>query len=113
MDMKFFANWGRALLSVCREHLLSLGLFLAVLGLMISGLTSVQEESRQEGRRIVEESITRAIVSCYAIEGIYPEDLSYLQDNYGLVVDEKRYYVQYEIFASNIMPEVTVIEVGT
>ena len=48
-----------------------------------------------------------AAVNCYAIEGFYPADLSYLEDNYGLIIDE-RYNVFYEVQASNIMPSVSV-----
>lgn len=105
-------TWYAPVVGFLKEHLLSLVLFLAVFCVFLYGLSNAQEESRQEGLRMVEESINRAIVTCYAIEGIYPPNLDYLQGNYGLVVDEETYYVQYEVFASNIMPEVTVIEVG-
>lgn len=105
-------HWFRPLADFCREQLLSLLLFLGVLGILLFGLQSAQAESQQESLRIVEESILRTIVTCYAIEGFYPADLDYLIDQYGLAVDESQYYVQYEVFASNIMPVVTVIEVG-
>ncbi len=106
-------NWSSVILGFLRENLLSLGLFLGIFAILLVGLQSAQEESRLEGLRIVEESIHRSIVTCYAIEGVYPDTLSYLQEHYNLVVDESKYYVQYEIFASNIMPQITVIEVGT
>lgn len=106
-------NWCSALLYFLKENFLSLGLFVGIFLILLFGLSSAQEGSDQEGLRIVEESISRSIVSCYAIEGMYPQDVAYLQENYGLVIDESKYYVQYEVFASNIMPEVTVIEVGT
>lgn len=106
-------TWLSIIGAFLKEHLLSLGLFLAIFAIFLTGLNSTQEESRQEGLRIVEESISRSIVTCYSIEGIYPDGLAHLQENYGLVIDESKYYVQYEVFASNIMPQVTVIEVGT
>lgn len=96
-----------------RENLLSLGLFLGVLAILLVGLQSAQEESRLEGLRIVEESVQRSIVTCYAIEGIYPDGIDYLEQNYNLIIDDSKYYIQYEVFASNIMPQITVIEVGT
>ncbi len=105
--------WWDALLSLARENLLPLALFCAVFAIFLTGLNSAQEESRLEGLRIVEESVIRSVVTCYAIEGIYPDSIDYLVDNYHLAIDQSKYYIQYEIFASNIMPEITVLEVGS
>lgn len=55
-------------------------------------------------------SIRRAAVSCYALEGSYPQSLEYLENHYGIQIDYKRYNVFYEVFAENIMPEITVLE---
>ena len=49
-------------------------------------------------------------VACYAAEGIYPPDLDYLKDHYGVQVDEERYTVFYSVFAENLMPDITVLE---
>lgn len=95
-----------------KENLLSLGLFVAVLGILLYGLETTKTSSAQERLRIVEDSISHSIISCYAIEGIYPESIAYLKENYGLSIDESRYYVQYSAFASNVLPVVTVIEVS-
>ena len=52
----------------------------------------------------------RAAVACYAAEGIYPPTLEYLEEHYGVQVDRERYTVVYDVFASNLMPDVTVLE---
>ena len=106
-------KWCSVLLYFFKENVISIVLFVGIFAILLFGLSTTQEGSSQEGLRIVEESISRSIVSCYAIEGQYPSDLAYLQDNYGLSIDESKYYVRYEVFATNIMPEVTIIEVGT
>ena len=64
-----------------------------------------------DGERLsqLEEAIRRAAVSCYAIEGFYPSDTDYLVENYGLILDESKYTVFYDAFASNILPEITVL----
>lgn len=64
-----------------------------------------------DGERLsqLEEAIRRAAVSCYAIEGFYPADTDYLVENYGLIIDESKYTVFYDAFASNILPEITVL----
>ena len=63
----------------------------------------------EAGRAAAEDAVKRAAVTCYAIEGTYPPDYAYLRDRYGVAVDEDRYIVHYEIFASNIMPEIAVL----
>ena len=72
----------------------------------------VTRATHGEGTHILERSIQRAIVQCYALEGRYPPTLSYMRDRYGLLYDESNYLVHYEIFASNLMPNVTIIQRG-
>ena len=38
-----------------------------------------------------------------------PLNLEYLEDHYGIRVDEERYAVFYSAFADNLMPDVTVV----
>lgn len=61
----------------------------------------------------IKQAILRTSAQCYAIEGSYPPDLPYLETNYGLVLDHKKYSYVYEIFASNIRPEVEVLPWNT
>lgn len=93
-----------------RQHGSALLLFLAVAGLVLCSLPSVAEHSREEQLRMAEETLRRAVITCYALEGRYPPDTVYLRDAYGLQLSEERYIVHYEIFAENIMPEITVLE---
>jgi hypothetical protein len=59
---------------------------------------------------VVEESIQKAAISCYALEGRYPQSFEYLTKNYGISIDTDKYAVFYSVFASNIMPDITVVE---
>ena len=77
---------------------------------MLYGYQNAAEASAAENLRMTEDSLRRAVVSCYALEGQYPPDIAYLQDHYGLQIDMDRYRVHYEIFAENIMPDITVLE---
>lgn len=81
-----------------------------VCGLIIYGIRDAGERSRAEGKRLAEESIRRSVITCYAIEGSYPPSYEYIKENYGVSIDDKRYQVIYSIFASNIMPDITVLE---
>ena len=35
-----------------------------------------------------------------------------MEEKYGLQIDKDRYYVDYNIFASNIMPDFTVLDIS-
>ncbi len=91
--------------------LTALLVFALVAFLLSTGIESADATSREEQLRLTEVAIRRSIVSCYAMEGIYPATLSELEERYGLRIDYEKFYVDYRIFASNIMPEFTVLEV--
>ena len=80
-----------------------------VMGLFLSGVFQFSDRARSEGADTLREAIARASVQCYAIEGRYPPSVEYLEEQYGIQIDRQRYHVFYNGFASNIMPEITVI----
>ena len=82
----------------------------AVMGMIVFGLRQTEEASRSEGLRILEDSIRRAVVICYAVEGRYPQSVEYIEEHYGIHIDRTKYVVHYNIFASNLLPDITVIE---
>jgi hypothetical protein len=63
-----------------------------------------------QGAKAVRQAVMSAAVQCYAVEGVYPPTLDYLEDNYGLQINHNHYIVTYEAFASNLPPEVAVLE---
>ena len=75
---------------------------------MYISVDNAKKKSDEESFNILSEAIIRSAVQCYAIEGFYPPDIEYLENNYGLLVDHDKYVVSYSIFASNIIPEVEV-----
>ena len=54
-------------------------------------------------------ALRRGCVACYAAEGVYPPNLDYLKEHYGVQVDDARYVVIYSVFADNLMPDITVL----
>lgn len=82
-----------------------------VIVMVVSGLRQTQASSNSEGLRILEESIRRAVVINYAVEGRYPESIEYVETRYGIYIDRTRYAVHYNVVFSNIMPEILVYEV--
>lgn len=81
----------------------------AVLVMFAAALDGLTTGHDAEDLRQLEEALRRSCAACYAAEGVYPPNLEYLEDHYGIRVDEERYAVFYTAFADNLMPEVTVV----
>jgi len=76
----------------------------------LSGISNVSRSRKSEEKRRLEDAIRRNAVACYASEGIYPPDLGYLEEHYGVQIDKDRYEVIYQRIAENLMPDITVVE---
>jgi len=83
--------------------------FIVIFVVFLSGVRATAVSQEEEALQAVQESISRAILSCYAIEGRYPDNFEYLQKNYGLSIDEGKYVIFYQVFGTNIMPQVDVL----
>lgn len=88
----------------------SIVFFLLIIGIFLYGIASVSAGTAEDQTRILNEAIQKDIVHCYAVEGMYPPSLAYMEEHYGLTYDHDKYIVDYEPIASNIMPGVTIIE---
>ncbi len=94
------AAWPRILLAV---------LIFAIAAVILSvGTVDFGARAENEAVASAKRAIERAAVLCYATEGFYPPGLDYIEANYGVQVDESRYVVNYDVFAKNVMPVVTV-----
>ena len=95
--------------SVLRSILPGLCAFIFIAAMVISGLKDTRASVDEEGMRLAKESISRAVITCYAIENRYPQNFEYLKEYYGISIDESRYVVHYSAFAENLMPDVTIV----
>ena len=66
------------------------------------------EEEIQESITSIKEAVQRRALQCYVIEGAYPENLAYLEENYGLTVNHEEYLIVYNAYAENLPPEILV-----
>ena len=55
-------------------------------------------------------AVQQSALQCYVVEGVYPPDLQYLQDNYGLQINTEDYVVVYRAFADNRIPDIRVVK---
>lgn len=85
-------------------------ILLAVLAFVLTAVTNLEQGKQAQDIRQLEQVLHRTAVACYAVEGAYPPNVEYMREHYGLTYDESRYLVHYELFASNFMPEITVME---
>lgn len=93
-----------------RILLLTFTVLLLVLSVPIANL--IKDRNTEYQIEQVESAIQRSLNLCYAQEGFYPAQLEYLIENYGLIVDDRLYFVSYKSFASNIRPDITVFRKG-
>ncbi len=82
---------------------------LALAVVLISRIDTVQGTAETE---IVRDAVKNAALTCYAVEGAYPNDVEYLREHYRLAYDEERYLITYDAFASNMLPDIWVTERG-
>ena len=87
-----------------------IAIILLVLSIPVAKL--IQDKNTEYQMEQVESAIQRSLNLCYAQEGFYPAKLDYLIENYGLIVDDRLYFVSYKSFASNIRPDITVFRKG-
>ena len=99
-------------MKINRKDAASILIFIALIicfVLLINGITA-----KNNGRelQVVRDAVKNAALTCYAVEGMYPDDLTYLREHYNLSYNEERYHVFYEPIASNLMPSIKVAERG-
>ena len=87
----------------------AIAVVLALMVLLVGRINSVQ--GREESG-IVRDAVKNAALTCYAVEGAYPDDLEYLKEHYQLSYNEDQYFITYESFASNRLPDIWVSERG-
>lgn len=67
-------GWPSGVIGVC--------VFVAAAAWMVQGVRQTAASSGEEGRLLAEQAVRRAAVSCYAVEGAYPESYEYLKEHY-------------------------------
>ena len=92
--------------------LVPLAFTLIILFIVLVGLQQAEVSSRAEGMRLLEEAITRAAVHSYAVNGYFPESLSYITETFGIYIDRTRFLVHYEVFATNLLPDIRVFDLN-
>ena len=91
---------------------IKLALMAAVLVLAVFLAGRIEVAHDIEETELVRAAVKDAALTCYAAEGAYPDSVEYLRQHYQLAYDENRYFITYEAFASNRLPDIWVTERG-
>ncbi len=97
---------------ISKKDLGAFAIFAALIAAFVLLVNGITTKGGAQELRVVRDAVKNAALTCYAVEGAYPEDLNYLQDHYNLSYNDDRYIVYYEAFASNLMPYIKVVERG-
>ena len=85
-------------------------LLVLVLGVFIVFSDSFSQSSLASEKDILHNALDRSITQCYALEGSYPYELTYLEEHYGLTYNKERFFIDYQYIGDNLRPDVTIIE---
>lgn len=83
--------------------------FLLLFLLFARGISSVSETTLEKQEESLQTAIERSVVQCYAVEGTYPPSLTYLEEHYGLTYDHELFFIDYQVYGSNIFPDITIL----
>ena len=95
-----------------KKDIASILIFVALIIVFIVTINNITTKNNGRELQIVRDAVKNAALTCYAVEGVYPDDLKYLQEHYHLSYNDEKYYVFYEPLASNLMPSIKVAERG-
>ena len=84
-------------------------LVIVLLGFSIFA-NSMTDSNASREKEILQNAIDRSITQCYALEGVYPDNLEYLEEEYGLTYNKDHFFVDYQYIGSNLRPDITIIE---
>lgn len=93
------------------RKLLAAVFFCLIIGLFLTGLSSISRITVGNEEESLKRSIIQSAVHCYATQGFYPDSIDYLEKYYGISYDREKYLVSYEAIGSNIMPDITVFSI--
>ena len=91
------------------KNILFLGLFFVLICIGFSNINK-STENLDVGR--VKRGLNTALITCYSVEGRYPESVQYLREYYGFTYDIKSYFITYDWQGDNIYPNIYVYRKG-
>ena len=88
--------------------ILTIVIFVIVAGMLYGQIKNMSKEVQQSDIDMLKNALENAVVTCYAIEGRYPESLEYIEEHYGVKIDKEKYFVDYDKSLINMRPRISV-----
>lgn len=88
--------------------ILTIVIFVIVAGILYGQIKNLSKEIEQSDADMLKAALENAVVTCYAIEGTYPESLEYIEEKYGVIIDREKYFVDYDNSLINMKPQISV-----
>jgi hypothetical protein len=100
--------------NISKKDVAAVLIFIALIIGFIFLIKGITDKGSDREKKIIEEAVKNAALTCYVVEGTYPDDVQYLRDNYNLAYNKDKYFVEFrqKPFASNVMPNIIVQEIG-
>ena len=95
-----------------KKDIAAILVFVALIIVFVVLVNNITGKGNRREMDIVKDAVKNATLTCYAVEGMYPDDLTYLREHYNLSYNEDLYIVYYRPLASNLMPSIKVVERG-
>ena len=96
-----------------KKDIAAILVFVALIIVFVALVNNITGKGNRREMDIVKDAVKNATLTCYAVEGMYPDDLNYLIEHYNLSYNKDRYIVYYEPLASNVIPSIKVVERGS
>lgn len=93
--------------------ILGIVLFVVCFIFFYVAIANVSSDVDENEVQTLKKAIDKAITTCYAIEGTYPESIEYIEENYGVVIEHDKYVVVYDLLGPNVKPNVIVAPLET
>lgn len=81
-----------------------------IVAIFLLAVSNLDEGKALEDKKQLEDTLQKAVVACYSIEGAYPPSIEYLVETYGIHYNEEKYIIKYEYYGSNLIPDITVLD---
>ena len=96
--------------NISKKDVAAVLIFVALIIAFIFLINNITSKGSGRELKIIKEAVKNAALTCYVVEGTYPDDVQYLRDNYNLSYNEEKYFVAFRDrpFASNVIPDIIV-----
>ena len=95
-----------------RRDIAALAVFVAIVVAFCLAVEKVTTASDGAELKLVRDAVKNAALTCYAVEGAYPDEIECRREDDGLGYNGERYRVYHDALAANVMPDIRVVERG-